>query len=531
MKSPLAFLRKFSSSALLLCAGFHAHAAQPDWGQNWPQASGPNGNWATEGTKAPARWSVARGEGIVWKTPLPEGGQGGIAVWGDRLFLTTLKPEEGIKPNGRDVVVYCLDATDGRVLWSDTLPGQESSVPAYFFSDATSPSPVSDGESVWFFNACGSIGCYDFAGKRKWLREWKPTGGRPFNKQFEPMLWGEALLNMEPRDSDDPKREPGDPWNYIRGLDKQTGKTLWVSEDALTHYNTPVFGKLSDGSPAVLQGRGAYHGVPESPIGLSLTSLSPGKEGRTLWRFQPAKGKAAYTQHWDSKHALWIDSDSSEQTVLDSMTGKVLRTQSLAAKVDWRRFDPARGEYVLQADIDLSKQNPPLKVFPAQFCNILLGEWNWFLCYTEAGKHLGPPYCVGRVHLETGKVEYLELPVSVERERGKADRFIWGKPQASSTVNSRGVDIVSDKRSQGDGWWWGYLGSPTAVGDNVYFTTMLGITYTLNARALVLDEKALLSVNDLGVPGQAWSLNSISHASGRLYHRSLKEVVCIGQKP
>ena len=128
-------------------------------------------------------------------------------------------------------------------------------------------------------------------------------------------------------------------------------------------------------------------------------------------------------------------------------------------------------------------------------------------------------------------MEYLELPVSVERETGKADRFIWGKPQASSTVNSRGVDIVSDKRSQGDGWWWGYLGSPTAVGDNVYFTTMLGITYTLNARALVLDEKALLSVNDLGVPGQAWSLNSISHASGRLYHRSLKEVVCIGQKP
>jgi outer membrane protein assembly factor BamB len=530
MKFVLPCFRVFVRSVFLVCAVYSGNAASSDWDGNWPQAAGPNGSWAVPGGNAPVRWSVVRGEGIVWKTPLPEGGQGGIAVWKERLFLTTLKPEEGSKPNGREVVVYCLDARDGRVLWSDTLPGQATSVPAYFFSDATSPSPLTDGESVWFFNACGAIGCYDFTGKRKWLREWKPTGGRPFNKQFEPILWGDVLLNMEPRDLDDPKREPADPWNYIRGLDKQTGKTLWVSEDALTHYNTPVFGKLSDGTPALLQGRGAYHGVPESPSGLSLTSLAPGSEGRTLWRFQPAKGKAAYTQHWDANHALWIDSDSSEQTVIDSTSGRVLRTQSLTAKVDWRRFDPATGKYVLLSDIDLSKESPSLKVFPAQFCNILIGEWNWFLCYTEPGKHLGPPYCVGRVHVKTGKVEYLELPVSVEREAGRADRLIWGQPQISSTVNSRGVDIVSDKRSQGDGWWWGYLGSPTAVGANVYFTTMLGITYTLNTRAAVLDENALLSVNDLGVSGQTWSLNSLSYANGRIYHRSLKEVVCIGPR-
>jgi hypothetical protein len=147
-----------------------------------------------------------------------------------------------------------------------------------------------------------------------------------------------------------------------------------------------------------------------------------------------------------------------------------------------------------------------------------------------AGKHLGPPYCIGRVNMETGKVEYLELPVSVVRETGKPDRFIWGQPQISSTVNSRGIDVASDKRSQGDGWWWGYLGSPTAVGGKVFFTTMLGITYVIDGNAPVLDEKALLSVNDLGAPGQTWSLNSISFARGRLYDRSMKEVVCIGKK-
>jgi hypothetical protein len=46
----------------------------------------------------------------------------------------------------------------------------------------------------------------------------------------------------------------------------------------------------------------------------------------------------------------------------------------------------------------------------------------------------------------------------------------------------------------------------------------------------VLDASALLAVNDLGPSGETWSLNSVSYDEGRLYHRSLKEVICIGVK-
>ncbi|MEQ2008003.1 MAG: PQQ-binding-like beta-propeller repeat protein [Limisphaerales bacterium] len=297
--------------------------------RQWPQAGGPHGTWAVEADSLPVKWSVARGEGVLWRITLPETGQGGIAVWGNRVFLTTLKPEVGKLPLGRDIIGHCLDAKTGKILWTVTLPGRDTSVPAYFFSDATSPSPVTDGQHVWFFNACGSVGCFDFAGKQVWLREWQPTGGRPFNKQFEPILFNDALLNMEPRDADDPKREGKDPWNYLRALDKRTGRTLWVAEDAMTHYNTPVFGRLADGTPAVLQGRGAYHGVPELPVGLSLTSLAAGKEGKTLWRFETNRSKACYTMHWNAKYAAWFDIDASEHQVLDAATGRLLRTQSL----------------------------------------------------------------------------------------------------------------------------------------------------------------------------------------------------------
>lgn len=66
------------------------------------------------------------------------------------------------------------------------------------------------------------------------------------------------------------------------------------------------------------------------------------------------------------------------------------------------------------------------------------------------------------------------------------------------------------------------------INDRVYVTTMIGITYVIDSKAAVLDEKALLAVNDLGANGETWSLNSISYRNGRIYHRSLREIVCIG---
>lgn len=167
---------------------------------------------------------------------------------------------------------------------------------------------------------------------------------------------------------------------------------------------------------------------------------------------------------------------------------------------------------------------------PAWFTNIVVGDYHYFLCFTDAGTKRGPAHCVGRVNVETGKVEYLELPVQVVRTIGKTDEFLWGKAQPSSTVNSRGIDVAGDGRSRRDGWYWNFNGTPTAVGDKIFFNTMLGVTYVIDGKAPVLDKSALLAVNDLGPGGQTWSLNSISYSNGRLYHRSMKEVVCIGTK-
>jgi hypothetical protein len=108
---------------------------------------------------------------------------------------------------------------------------------------------------------------------------------------------------------------------------------------------------------------------------------------------------------------------------------------------------------------------------------------------------------------------------------------VYGIAVRTKTEDIYGNDVASEDRSRTDGWeipaFWG---SPIALGNKLYFTTMLGITYVVDSNARVLDEKALLAVNDLGPSGETWSLNTPSFSDGVLYHRSLKEVVAIRSK-
>ena len=236
--------------------------------------------------------------------------------------------------------------------------------------------------------------------------------------------------------------------------------------------------------------------------------------------------------------------------MLDSRTGKLLREQSLIRNVDYRQWDPSSKRYIVHSGVNLrdmrelsprSKLAPGevMRVMPAWHCNMVVNGYHYFLTSTAHRRNGhaprgrgGPSHCIARVNVETGKVEYLEVPVTVIRKPGQPDEPVYGVEVKTKTLNSAGQDVAAEERSRNDGWeipaFWG---SPTAVNGNIYFTTMLGITYVIDSKAKVLDASALKAVNDLGPSGETWSLNSISYAGGRLYHRSLKEVVAIGAKP
>ncbi len=469
---------------------------------------------------------------------MEESGQSGIAVWGDRLFLTILKPftsEETENAKTSTIRALCLDAASGESIWSYEIESASETGYMGGFSDLSSPTPITDGEFVWFTNAGGKLVCLNWHGKLVWERRWRleneilePKKAFPFNKQFEPFIVGDMLIHVEPYDREDGQRERG--WHYLYGLDKRTGKVTWISEDALTQYNTPGYSLHAFGKPTVMIGRGGYHAVPEEPKGYSMIDLQNGKR---LWQtvLDAKEDTALSNACFNKDFAAWISENDSRLTVLNAQNGEIIRTIDLRLNVDLRVYDPILGHYVLREDFDLT-QLPRSNIFPAWYSNIIVGEQMYFMCFNDDLKKplmrrwrdLLPLHCFACVNLATGKVEILEVPVHFN-DRGE---YLWKEELKTTGLNARGLDLISDQRSKRDGWWWCFNGNPIRVNDTLFFTTMIGNCYAFDTSTKRFDEDAFLKLNPLGPRGETWSLNTPTFANGKLYHRTAKELICVG---
>jgi hypothetical protein len=598
----------------------------------WPMSGGPDGSWKVNtNLKVPTKWSVRSGENIKWKKTLPEGGQSGIAVWGDKLFLTINPPfdtpkhvdivneynsakknydtlfnnevshlnkkrdskfilfkktldvprklwnlflqnnenyqkasdiekskisenlmrkeEKGkafakelkkyktyvhskshplnkaysvliqlekAKKGGavsKDILLLCMDANNGATLWSKTVKGEIASEYNYGFSDSTTPCPITDGTNVWAINASGGMACFTLDGDLVWERTWMPSTGRPFNKQFDSLLFGDIILNCEPPEEGDSSRKAD--WNYLHAFDKKTGKRLWVTIDALTHYNTPILGTTKDNKPAVLIGRGGPHEVPERPVGLSLISLDTGNEGNAIWRWEPTEPNnlsgwgALSTQHWDTEKASWFYKGD-EHATINVSTGKLIDKKSLSIANQYV-FDENNKKYELTENVEIDHHENE------RHCNISTGDNVFYMVRYK-------PF-IARHNVVTGKNELLELP----REINTDGSFIWKTSQKNDGLNSKDQLQSSDARIKGNGFQKCFLGSPTMVNNYIFFTNALGMVYVIDANAKTFDASALVAVNDLGEKGKTWTVNSLTFANGYIYHRTLKEIICIGK--
>lgn len=531
-------LSKFLLLAVLLPA---FSSSQDHSALNWPQAAGPDNNWTVKTEDhVPLTWSAEKNENIRWRISLPETGQSGIAVWEDRLFLTTMKPlaADATEKQGTDIVLYCISAKNGEILWQQDLVGdpQAKSIYAYGFSSSSSPTPITDGKHVWFWNASGQMGCWTMDGEKVWTRRWTPTLGRPFNKQFEPIKIGGTILNVEPRDPDDPERRE-DAWSFLRGFSATTGEPLWVAPEGLTHYNTPVLDSLPGGGHAVLSGRGAHHGTPEAPAGMTLTRVDGPDAGKALWNWNAEpEGKCLVTQFWDEKYAYWLDESRTDLVVLNTKDGSEAKRISWINSVSVTSYDEGTQAFRTRTGVDLGQETPAITVFPAWHSNISIYPFVYFPCFDFQGlrmremKNFGPRHSIARINVETGKVEFLQLPFpipTVEGETAKNGDVFY----PNMTINSRGIDVAEDKRSGRTGWWWCFNGNTIAVNQYLYFTFMCGRVQVIDGQAKNFDESALVALNDLGKFGETWSVNTPSFSRGCLYHRTLKELICIESKP
>lgn len=500
--------------------------AQPS--MDWPQGAGPGANFRVS-QPAPTVWSAAQNKGLAWRTPLPESGQSTPVLHRGKLFLTTNLEVHEDSTLGADIVAWCLDAADGRVLWRQTIPGTHPLRLSGCFSDASSPPALCHEDRVVFVNAAGTVQCFDLEGRSLWKREML-TAGRtlPFYHQ------GACVLTRQvyPPDPDGnfPHKyaeSPLEMWTQLQALEMETGEVRWTSTCGVNMGCAIVPWKLSDGRSVAVVGRGGGHGPPERPDGISLVDL---QDGATLWTL-PLEGFMA-TMCFGLRNDRVELFDDRDHISVDALTGKVVRRDSIVSGVTVFRRE---GEGWKRETLDIPTTKSTRMI--TQTSDLLVGRYHYFRSYTT-------PY-LGRVDVDSGKVEYLELPLQLARLSGQPDRLQWYQepkdkkdPQlknqaivANDMRNTRGWVVVGDERSRGNGWGHVAAVTPTVAGQHLYVPVMNGTVYVLRWEAPVLDGSALVAINDLGQAGQAWNRASLAVAGGRIYAHTLREVLCIQGLP
>ncbi|NQV29188.1 MAG: PQQ-binding-like beta-propeller repeat protein [Rhodopirellula sp.] len=503
---------KCSSVWMLLCFPFAVSAA------DWPQAAGPDGNFVVDG-QAVDRFSVATNQNVVWRSPLPSTGQGTPIVSNSRVFVTSHEPITRDTETGSMILGMCFDAATGKELWRREIPGTRETDLSSLFSDNTAASPVADGERVLFSNVGGALKCFNFDGVEQWQYQWGPFG-RHHARQHEPILYNShAILVQVPRE--DLQREVTtkagaaplgrgeEYWTRLQAFDLKTGKRDWIAEVGTSCHSTSLIGRRADGTMAILTGRGGGHQPPEEPYGLSLINAD---DGKTIWDLPIQSYAAHQSASWNQDVACLFA--GKEHLTVDIQSGKIQNQVSVVEGVTIRRHT-ADG-YKTEMQQTLKKARSPL----TKQGNCLIGNYHYFRAHDEI--------LIGRVNIQSGSVEYLQIPVQVIRRKDVDDEVRWTQPLKNDMKNADGFVATQDKRNGGSGWGHVSAASPIVVGEHLYIPTMIGMVYVLKWNAETLDENALVSISDLGPAGETWSLSSLSFSDGKLYARTLKELICLG---
>jgi hypothetical protein len=154
-------------------------------------------------------------------------------------------------------------------------------------------------------------------------------------------------------------------------------------------------------------------------------------------------------------------------------------------------------------------------------------------------------------------VQYLQLPVQLKRKPGDdPDYLLWDPAGMSPEVveslkksvrkapqvlpiqqwcftpnevkNSRGYVVMGDARSRCTGWGHHASQVPTVCGKLLFVPVMNGTVYVLEAGAATFDERAIISINDLGSVGKSFNRASLSFSSDAIFAHTIQEVICIG---
>jgi outer membrane protein assembly factor BamB len=232
----------------------------------WPSFRGPGATGAADGQFPPTAWDAATGRHLRWKAPIPGLGLSCPVVTGDRLFLTTAIPDGNARPALRtgqygdvDPVketephtwkVFCLDTTDGHLLWERTACTGVPRVKRHPKSSHANSTPATDGKRVVACFGSEGLYCYTLDGDLRWRKELgKLSSGWFFHPDYE---WGFGSSPIIYRDLVIVQCDIGKD-SFIAAYHLDDGHLVWQTpRDEVPSWGTPTVIEPASGQPELV---------------------------------------------------------------------------------------------------------------------------------------------------------------------------------------------------------------------------------------------------------------------------------------
>ena len=231
---------------------------------NWPAWRGPTGDGVSTERNLPVKWSPT--ENIAWKLALPQWSGATPIIWGETIFLNVAEADMN------NLSLWAVNRGTGQVMWKKHLSAGNNKQRK---QNMSSPSPVTDGTTVWAVTGTGIVKAFDFGGRELWARDIQKDYGRfglNWGYANSPLLLDGDLIVpvLHGMRTDDP--------SYLLRINGRTGETKWKVErpnkairESPDSYVTPSIVRTASITEIVINGADCVTGHdPET--------------GQELWR-------------------------------------------------------------------------------------------------------------------------------------------------------------------------------------------------------------------------------------------------------
>jgi outer membrane protein assembly factor BamB len=187
---------------------------------------------------------------VAWKLPLPAYSGSTPIIWGNTIFLSV-----ATAANSGALELWAIDRAKQAVAWKRPLVASNHMERK---QNMSSPSPVTDGKTVWVMTGYGVFKAFDFAGKELWSRNLQTDYGKfglNWGYASSPLLRDDGLYVqvLHGMKTDDP--------SYLLKIDRASGKTIWRVErpspavhESPDSYATPAWIEANGRAELIITG-------------------------------------------------------------------------------------------------------------------------------------------------------------------------------------------------------------------------------------------------------------------------------------